>query len=73
MSTRKIRVTMTQTTVTDVEFEFTATDLARHGIPFDMDVLEEGGYDEALFTMIDKVKEPVGYSVTDRIFEFESA
>ena len=71
MSTRKIRVTMTQTTVTDVEF--TAADLARHGIPFDMDVLEEGGYDEALFTMIDKVKEPVGYSVTDRIFEFESA
>ena len=72
MSTRKIRVTMTQTTVTDVEF--TAADLARHGIPFDMDVLEEeGGYDEALFTMIDKVKEPVEYNVTDRIFEFESA
>ena len=71
MSTRKIRVTMTETTVTDVEF--TAADLARHGIPFDMDVLEEGGYDEALFTMIDKVKEPVGYGVTDRIFEFESA
>ena len=59
--------------VVTTDDDVTAADLARHGIPFDMGVLEEGGYDEALFTMIDKVKEPVGYSVTDRIFEFESA